>query len=158
MFNRIHLAQKNLKLWLLKLVRTNLYYCVLGTSTAAIFLSNDHSLYSPIYFGWTSCLISFVWDRSTCQKRVESDKIQHEKVLLTVGIKPRTLQFEVWCFTDWAYRAWWKLFNLIDLYTYMYFQYHCIYWYKFENDEWEWVCLVNALFCFTYWNKSILYK
>ena len=28
----------------LKTVRTDIKYCVLGTSTAAIFLSNDHSL------------------------------------------------------------------------------------------------------------------
>ena len=31
-----------------KLVRTNLNYFVLGTNTAAIFLSNDNSLYAPI--------------------------------------------------------------------------------------------------------------
>ena len=31
-----------------KLVRTLLKYCELGTSTTAIFLSNDHSLYAPI--------------------------------------------------------------------------------------------------------------
>ena len=44
----------------LKLVRIPFYYDVLGTSSAAIFLSNDHSLYAPIYLTWTSCLISFV--------------------------------------------------------------------------------------------------
>ena len=32
----------------LKLVRTNLKYRVLGTSTNAIFYSNNHSLYAPI--------------------------------------------------------------------------------------------------------------
>ena len=32
----------------LKLVRTYLNYSVQGTSTAAVFLSNDHSLYAPI--------------------------------------------------------------------------------------------------------------
>ena len=32
---------------MLKLVRTNLKYHVLGTSTVAIFLSNDHSLSAP---------------------------------------------------------------------------------------------------------------
>ena len=32
----------------LKLLRTNLNYRVLGTSAAAIFLSNDNSLYAPI--------------------------------------------------------------------------------------------------------------
>ena len=59
----------------LKLVRTLLNYRVLGTNTAAIFLSNDHSLYAPIFLGLTTCLIFFVWDQSTYQKRVESDKI-----------------------------------------------------------------------------------
>ena len=62
---------------ILKLVYTLLNYRVLGTSTAAIFLSNDHSLYAPIYLGLTSCLISFEWDQPTCQGRVESDKIQN---------------------------------------------------------------------------------
>ena len=33
----------------IKLVRTPLNTHALGTSTAAIFLSNDHSLYAPIY-------------------------------------------------------------------------------------------------------------
>ena len=33
------------------------------------------SLYVPIYIGWTSCLISFAWDQSTCQEHVERDKI-----------------------------------------------------------------------------------
>ena len=61
------------------LVCTLLNYLVLGISTAAIFPSNDHSLYASICLGWTSCLISFVLDQSTCQERVKSDKIQNEK-------------------------------------------------------------------------------
>ena len=55
-------------------MHTLLNYRVLGTSTATVFLSNDHSLYAPIYLGWTSCLISFAWDQSTCQERIGSDK------------------------------------------------------------------------------------
>ena len=43
----------------IKLVRTLLNYRVLGTITATVFLSNDHSLYALKYLGWTSCLISF---------------------------------------------------------------------------------------------------
>ena len=34
---------------ILKLVRSLLNYSVLGTSTATICLSKDHSLYAPIY-------------------------------------------------------------------------------------------------------------
>ena len=37
----------------------------------------------------------------------------------------------------------WKLYYLNDIYTYMLFQYQCIHWYKFENDEV--FCLVNIL-------------
>ena len=69
-------------------VCTNLNYRVLGTSTAAIFLSIDLSLYAPIYLGRMSCLISFVSDQSTCQERVESDKIQNKKFMPTVELEP----------------------------------------------------------------------
>ena len=93
---------------ILKLVRTLLNNVDLGTSTTAIFLSNDYSLYALILLGWTSCLISFVWDQSTCQESVQNDKIQNEKFLPTVGFEPTTLRFEVWCSTDWASRAWCK--------------------------------------------------
>ena len=63
----------------LKLVHTLLKYRVLGISTAAIFLPNDHSLHVPIYLGWLSCMLSFVWHQSTCQVRVESEKMQNEQ-------------------------------------------------------------------------------
>ena len=81
---QIHIAS------ILKLVCTLLNYRVLGTSTAAIFLSNDHSLYMHLYtsdevYRYMKCLISFVWHQSTCQERVESDNMQNEKFLLTVG-------------------------------------------------------------------------
>ena len=42
------LTRHNSQTLFLKLVRTPLNYHVLGTSTAAIFLSNDHSFYVPI--------------------------------------------------------------------------------------------------------------
>ena len=82
----------------LKLVRTPLNVLLHGFKI--IFLS----LYAPIYLGWTLCLISFAWDQEH-QERVESDKIQNEKFLPTVGFEPTTLRLEVWCSTDWASRA-----------------------------------------------------
>ena len=76
----------------LKLVYTLLNYREPGTNT--VFLSNDHSLYAPIYLGWTSYLISFVWDQSTYQERVESDKIQNKKNL--AHDRSRTHNPEIW--------------------------------------------------------------
>ena len=77
----------------LTLARTLLNYHVLGTSTASVFLSNDHSLYAPIYLGWTSCLILFALDQLTCQERVESDKIQNEKILAHSGTRTHNSEF-----------------------------------------------------------------
>ena len=51
-------------------------------------------LYAHIHLGWTSCLISFVWDQSTCQESVESEKMQKEKFLSTVGLEPTTLDLK----------------------------------------------------------------
>ena len=36
-----------------------------------------------------------VWHTSTCKERVESDKMQNEKFLLTVGFEPTALRYEV---------------------------------------------------------------
>ena len=134
----------------LKIVRTLLNHRVLGTSSATVFLSNDHSLYAPIYLGWTSCLILFACNQSACQERVESDKIQNEKYLPTVGLEPTTLRFQFLCSTDLP-----GLLNAVRLnclIKYMYSQYQCIPFYKYENDEVERI----VLFCVTYWNISIL--
>ena len=136
-------------------MRINLNYCVLGTIATALLCSNDHSLYAPTYRGWTSCLISFVWDQSTSQERVESDTIQKEKFLPTMVLGPTVMRFEVYCSTDLPNHAWWKLSYLDYLYTYMYFCYQCIQWYKFETDEVSVFYLVNVLFCVTYWNIPI---
>ena len=43
-------------------------------------------------------MLDFIlWNQSTWQVRVESDKIQNEKFLLTVGLEPTTLRFLAWC-------------------------------------------------------------
>ena len=94
----IHLVKIIVKSWprmgaslLFKAIAHSFDFCVLETSIATVFLSNGHSLYAPTYLGWTSCLISFAWDQSTSQERVESDKTQNEKLLPTVGLKPTIL-------------------------------------------------------------------
>ena len=85
----------------LQVVRTNLNYRVLGTSTTNIFLSKDHFLYAPRMDGMLDFI---VWDQSTCQERVGRDYIQNEKVLPTVGLKPTTFRCVVRCYTDLATR------------------------------------------------------
>ena len=77
----------------LKLVRTNLNYRVIGTSTANIFIQ---MIILSVQLGRMSCLIIFVWDQSTCQERVDSDKIRNEKLLSTVRLEPTTLRFLSW--------------------------------------------------------------
>ena len=102
--NKANTSDKKTCFFDLKLVRTPLNYHTLGTCSAAIFLSSDHSLYATINLAWTPCLISFVWDQSTCLVRIESEKIQNEKLLSTVVFEPTTLIFVVRCSNDWATR------------------------------------------------------
>ena len=72
------------------------------------------------------------------------------------SIEPTTLRFKVWCSTDWASRAWWMLFIKITLLhtctpdTNVYI----IISTRMTKDSV--FCLVNVLFCVTYWN--IIYK
>ena len=73
-----------------KLVRTSLNYSLLGTSSAAIFLLNDHSLHAYITSDEYHVFNSFLK-----QDHVESDKIQNEKVFTTLGLEPTTLRFLV---------------------------------------------------------------
>ena len=69
-----------------------LVYRVAWTSTAAISLSKEHSRYAPLYFRWMSCLISFVWHKSTCQELFGSEKMQNVKFLLKVWLEPTVLR------------------------------------------------------------------
>ena len=78
-------------------------------------------------------------------RRNESDTIQNEKFLSTVGFVPTTLRFEVWCFTDWANRAWWKL-------------YYCG-WLQFRGIQIVVVSVEGTIHEFQYpWNGNYLYK
>ena len=104
------------------------------TSTTTIFLSNDHSLYAPI-LPLMNVMLDFNLEPIDMQGRVQSDKIQKE-FLLTVGLEPTTLRCVARCSTELP-GLWSKLCYHKDFYTYMYFRYQCIYWYKFGNDEVE---------------------
>ena len=66
----------------------------------------------------------------------EATKYKMKNSLSTVGLKPSTLRFKVWCSTDWASRAWWML-SLNGFIAYMYSQYQCLPCYKYQYDEVE---------------------
>ena len=74
-----------------------------------------------------SCMILFVWHQSICQERVESEKIQNEKFLLTVVGVPLDSNQRPWDLKSDASPT--ELARLVDsclfkdLITYMYFQY-----------------------------------
>ena len=107
-------------------------------------------------------LDSICIDQSTCQERVESDKIQNKKSLSTGGLEATTLRILAWCSTDWTTWALMTAFYYSELHTYMYmyFWYQCIYWYTLENDEEERIlsCTSTQLFCVAYYNISMLGK
>ena len=84
-----------------------------------------------------SCLLNtLVWDQSTCKERIESDQIQNEKYLLTVGLEPTTLRFVAWYSTDWANRVLGKavLLKCPFIHTCT-SNTNVLYWYNFKNDE-----------------------
>ena len=130
----------------LKLVCTPLNYRALGTSTAAIFLSNIYT-----------SEVSFVWDLSNCQEQVKSNKIQMKNSCPQWDSNPQPSDLESDALPTELCCLCWKLYYLNGLCIYMYFRYKCIHWYKFENDV-KHICLVNVLFCVTYLNISIWYK
>ena len=82
----------------------------------------------------------------------EATKCKMKNALSTVGLEPTTLQFQVWCSTDWASRAWWMLSILMTLLhtcspdTNVYI----IISTRMIKDSV--FCLVNVLFCVAYWN------
>ena len=90
----------------LKLVRTNLNYCILGTSTVAIFLSNDHFPYASI-ITLDECHAWFhLYGTSRPARNAsKTTKFRNEKFLPTSGLKPTTLRFVARCSTDWTNRA-----------------------------------------------------
>ena len=126
----------------LKLVRTNL---ILGT--AAIFLSNDHSLYAPITldecYAWFH-LYGTSWHANGVSKatiyRMKNSCPQWDS-------NPQPWDFKHDALPTELPGLWWKLSYESGLYTYMYFRHQCIHWYKFENDEVERIlsCIWTAL-------------
>ena len=86
----------------------------------------------------------------------EATKYKMKNSLFTVGLEPTTLRFKVWCSTDWASRAWWMLsiyMTLLHTYT-PNINVYIIITTRMTKDSV--FCLVNVLFCVTYWN--IIYK
>ena len=59
------------------------------------------------------------------------------KILAHSGTLSQNLEISSPMLTDWATRDLIKLPYLNYLYTYMYFRYQCIHWYKLENDDEE---------------------
>ena len=121
----------------LKLKCTYLNYRVQGTSTAAIFLSNDNSLYALINLGW---IYMNAWFHSYGISRLarstsKATKYKTKNSCTQWDSNPQPWDLnEVLCSTDWANRSWWKLYYINDLCTHIYFRYQCIHWYKFAND------------------------
>ena len=99
-------------------------------------------------------LISFVWGQLTCQERVESDKIQNEKFLPTVGPEPTILRFVAWSSTDRATRALIKaevtFIHTWSSHTNVRIPVHLC---KFEDyyEERILYMYVHVLYCVTFW-------
>ena len=86
----------------------------------------------------------------------EATKYKIKNSLSTVGLEPTTFPFKVWCSTDWASRARWMLsiqMTLLHTCTPDTNVYIIISTRMIKDSV---LCLVNVLFCVTYWN--IIYK
>ena len=87
-----------------------------------------------------TCLISFVWDQSTSQERIESGKIQNQKSFVNSGTRSHSLRFVARFSTDWASRA---LINAalsklpLNIHVLPITMHICINWYKFANEDVE---------------------
>ena len=147
-----------IELCLFKLVCTLLNTREVGIITATIFLSNVHSLYAPIYLGYNVRLdiISFVWHQSTCQERIESGKNWKMKHSCSQwDSNPQSWDRKSDALPAELAGLRCKMYYLNDLYVYMYFLYIGI---SSRLMKWSVCCLVNVLFCVTYWNIAILRK
>ena len=91
----------------LKLVRTNLNYRVLGTSTAAIFLSNVHSLYAPITSDEFHALFHLY---GTSRPATSALKATQYKIKNLVHSWTRTQNLEMSSLMLYrlSYQLWWK--------------------------------------------------
>ena len=81
----------------LKLAGIYLNNHVLGKFSSQIIILSLHLLHRMNVMLDCICMIQSIW-----KKRMESDKIQNEKVLPTVELEPTTLRFLVRASTDWA--------------------------------------------------------
>ena len=100
-----------------------------------------------------SCLISFVWDQSTCQERVESDKIQNDKSLAHSWTRTHNLEI---C-SAVLYRLSYPGFeeSCAIKVTFIHTRTSNTNGYKFENDEVEHMyCFVLHIGIYLYWTNS----
>ena len=107
-----------------KLVHSNLNYHALGTSTDAIFLSNDRSPYANITADECHAWFHLYGFRKPARSAWNP--------------KPRASKTDN--LTKWASWVWCKLSFKRDFYafcTFMYFLFQCIHWYKLRHDDVE---------------------
>ena len=76
----------------LKLVRTNLNYCILGTSTATIFLSNDHFPYASITSDECHAWFHLYGTSRPGRNVSKATKFKNEKFLPEVGLDTHNLE------------------------------------------------------------------
>ena len=100
-------------------------YRAQGTCTTAIFLSNDHSLYTSIYLGWTStnCFISFHGTSRPARSASKATKYKMKNSCLRWDSNPQPWDRKSDAVPTELHGIWWKLSHLNYLYSYMYFRY-----------------------------------